>query len=216
MKKPEPFETNYPSPISKDINFLSDEEKIVKIEENFRSIMETLGLNLSDPSLERTPYRVAKMFVKEIFSGLKEEEFPRISFFPHQTVQGSDNSLVLVKASFTSFCEHHFVPFHGRAYFAYLPKDKIIGLSKISRVIRYFSKRPQVQERLTRQIADSLSILLESEDVAVSLVATHYCVIARGVEDDHGHAVTNSLHGKFCIDEALRKEFFESIHRTDD
>lgn len=211
MKKP--FQTQFPSPIREDVTDLPDEEKIRKIEGHFRSIMDTLGLDLSDPSLEMTPYRVAKMYVKEIFSGLKPEEFPSISFFPHKS---QTNSMVFVKASFTSFCEHHFVPFHGRAYFAYLPKDKIIGLSKISRIIRYFSKRPQVQERMTHQIADSLASLLETEDIAVSLVATHYCVIARGVEDDHSHTITNSLHGKFHSDDNLRREFFEAIHRTND
>lgn len=216
MDKPEPFQTHYPSPTRKDINALADEEKIHKIEYHFRSIMETLGLDLTDPSLEMTPYRVAKMYVKEIFSGLNPHEFPRISFFPHAPQSHKNSSMVLVKASFTSFCEHHFVPMHGRAYVAYLPGSKIIGLSKISRIIRYFSKRPQVQERMTNQIADALSILLETEDVAVSLVATHYCVIARGVEDDHGHTVTNSLFGKFNSNEALRKEFYDAISRSND
>lgn len=216
MDKPEPFQTHFPSPTRKDINALSDEEKIHKIEYHFRSIMETLGLDLNDPSLEMTPYRVAKMYVKEIFSGLNPNEFPRVSFFPHAPQDKKNSSMVLVKASFTSFCEHHFVPMHGRAYVAYLPGTKIIGLSKISRIIRYFSKRPQVQERMTNQIADALSLLLETDDVAVSLVATHYCVIARGVEDDHGHTVTNSLFGKFNSDEAIRKEFFDAISRSND
>lgn len=207
--KPDPFITHYPSPIEK--NSLSDEEKIAKIEEHFRAIMQTLGLDLSDPSLEQTPYRVAKMYVKEIFSGLNPQDFPRMSFFPHKRLNNSTD-MIFVKASFTSFCEHHFVPMHGRAFVAYIPNDKIIGLSKISRIIRHFSKRPQVQERLTAQIADCLCLLLGIEDVAVSLVATHYCVIARGVEDDHGHTVTNSLHGKFRDDAALRKEFFSAIN----
>lgn len=205
----EPFVTNFPSPIKE--NGLSDEEKMQKIEEHFHQIMETLGLDLRDPSLIQTPARVAKMYVKEIFSGLNPEEFPRISFFPHSDPKSGSN-MIFVKASFTSFCEHHFVPFHGRAYVAYLPTDKIIGLSKISRIIRYFSKRPQVQERMTAQIADSLSFLLETEDIAVSLIATHYCVLARGVEDDHGHTVTNFLHGKFHEDSQLRSEFFSSLN----
>lgn len=214
MDKPEAYQTHFPSPTRKDINALSDEEKVHKIEYHFRSIMEALGLDLNDPSLEGTPYRVAKMYVKEIFSGLNPNAFPRVSFFPHAPQDQKNSSMVLVKASFTSFCEHHFVPMHGRAYVAYLPGTKIIGLSKISRIIRYFSKRPQVQERMTNQIADALSLLLETENVAVSLVATHYCVIARGVEDDHGHTVTNSLFGKFNSDDAVRKEFFEAISRS--
>ncbi len=208
MKKP--FITSFPTPVKP--NSLSDVEKIQTIETHFRAIMETLGLDLDDPSLNTTPNRVARMYVQEIFSGLKPDAFPKISFFPYDSK--GNPSMILVKGSFTSFCEHHFVPMHGRAYVAYLPKDKIIGLSKISRIIRYFSKRPQVQERMTCQIADSLSLLLDLEDVAVSLVATHYCVIARGVEDDHSHTVTNSLHGAFQKDESLKKEFFDAIHRT--
>lgn len=212
-KDPNPYDTHFPSPIREDISALSDKEKIDKIEWHFRAIMETLGLDLEDPSLASTPHRVAKMYVNEIFSGLKADQFPKISFFPHEIQKNP--SMILVKASFTSFCEHHFVPMHGRAFVAYIPQDKIIGLSKINRIIRYFSQRPQVQERLTNQIGDSLSILLGSEDVAVSLVATHYCVLARGVEDDHGHAVTNSLQGKFYTDSDLRREFFEAVKRQD-
>lgn len=205
-----PFITRFPTPVKP--NSLSNEEKIRTIETHFNAIMETLGLDLDDPSLNETPHRIAKMYVEEIFSGLKPETFPKISLFPHSPHENP--SMILVKSSFTSFCEHHFVPMHGRAYVAYLPKDKIIGLSKIPRIVRYFSKRPQVQERMTHQIADSLSEILELDDIAISLVATHFCVIARGVEDDHSHTVTNSLHGAFQTNENLRKEFFDAIHRT--
>lgn len=192
----------------------SDEEKIQKIEANFREIMEVLGLDLSDPSLEKTPARVARMFVEEVFSGLKPENFPSITFIPDTIHQEHKANIVMVKSSFISFCEHHFLPFRGKAYVAYLPNEKLIGLSKIPRLVRYFAKRPQVQERLTAQIADALSTLLNHENVAVSLIAEHFCVIARGVEDEESHTVTNELRGAFHSNDFLRREFFEAVGRS--
>lgn len=206
--------TNFPSPILPKVSCLSDEEKIAKIEEHFRGIMEALGLDINDDSLARTPYRVAKMYVKEIFSGLDPKAFPEISFFKDEFHHEHHSNMVFVKVGFTSFCEHHFVPMNGIAYVAYLPEDQLIGLSKIPRIVRYFSRRPQVQERLTAQIADSLSILLETDNVAVSITAHHYCVIARGIEDENSHTITNVLRGEFNTNPNLRSEFFEGVNRN--
>lgn len=205
--------THFPNPIVPSKLHVSDEEKIAEIEKKFRDIMKILGLDLRDPSLEKTPYRVAKMYVTEVFSGLKEKNFPEMNYIPDTIHDQHQANIVLVKVTFTSFCEHHFVPFHGKAFVAYLPKGKLIGLSKIPRIVRYFAKRPQVQERLTAQIADSLSMLLDNPDVAVSLIAEHFCVIARGVEDEHSHTITNVLRGAFNSDPNLRREFFEGVNR---
>lgn len=204
--------TNFPTPLSSNAPVMSDAEKIEYITKKFSDIMWALGLDLSDGSLANTPRRVAKMFVNEIFSGLDVKNFPAISLFedPHQQ---SHNNMVLVKSYFHSFCEHHFIPFDGEAYVAYIPKGKIIGLSKIPRIIRFFGQRPQVQERLGAQIADCLSILMEVEDVAVSLVMEHTCVAARGIADTRSHTITNILRGKFKDDPSVRGEFFEGINR---
>jgi GTP cyclohydrolase I len=176
--------------------------------------MEALGLDLTDESLARTPYRVAKMYVKEVFSGLNLEKFPDISTIEDHYKHSDRANIVFMKVNFSSFCEHHFVPMIGTANVAYLPNGRLIGLSKIPRIVRYFARRPQVQERLTAQIADSLSLLLETEDVAVSLSAEHYCILARGVEDDDSHAITNVLRGQFDTNFIIRNEFFESINRS--
>lgn len=205
--------THFPSPILPKGSPLSDEEKIKRIEDHFRGIMETLGLDINDDSLAKTPYRVAKMYVKEIFSGLDLDAFPEISFFKDEFHHEHHSNMVFIKVGFTSFCEHHFVPMNGIAYVAYLPEDKLIGLSKIPRIVRYFSRRPQLQERLTAQIADSLAILLDTDNVAVSVTAHHYCVIARGIEDETGHTITNVLRGEFDTNPNLRREFFEGVNR---
>lgn len=207
--------TRYPSPILETPPALTDEEKIEFIATRYKEIMEVLGLDLSDDSLQLTPHRIARMYVKEIFSGLKQDNFPEISLFENkfQPSKGENANIILVKVNFTSFCEHHFVPMRGYAYVAYVPHKKIIGLSKIPRIVRFFAKRPQVQERLAAQIVDSLSILLETDNVAISIIAEHYCVIARGIENEHSNTVTNVLRGNFQTDESLRREFFESIKR---
>ncbi len=202
--------TNYPSPII-DNPDLSNDQKIAVIETHFREIMRTLGLDLNDPSLAKTPNRVAKMYVQEVFSGLDRNTFPSVTFVPDRFQSEEDSNIVLVKVGFTSFCEHHFVPMHGTAHVAYLPNGRLIGLSKIARVVRFFARRPQLQERLTAQIADSIRILLNTEHVAVSLTATHFCVVARGVEDEAGTATTQVLKGNFRSDETLRKQFLEGI-----
>lgn len=208
-----PAVTRFPSPVIKETVACSDEEKIEKIAFHFRGIMEVLGLDLTDDSLIRTPERVAKMYVKEVFAGLKEEEFPNISFFKEVVHHEHQANIVFLKVSFTSFCEHHFVPMVGCAYIAYLPKEKLIGLSKIPRIVRYFAKRPQLQERLTAQIADSLALILDTNNIAVSVDAKHYCVMARGIQDEQSHTITNVLRGDFNEQETLRKEFFEAINR---
>jgi GTP cyclohydrolase IA len=210
----DPSITRFPSPILHEkLQSLTDEEKIASITRDFAHIMETLGLDLSNNSLSKTPERVAKMFVKEIFSGMNPKNFPEISFFEDEFHHEHRANLVFVKVGFTSFCEHHFVPMTGIAYVAYLPTNKLIGLSKIPRLVRYFGKRPQLQERLTAQIADSLSILLGTDNVAVSITAQHHCVIARGIEDESGHTTTNVLRGDFNTKETIRNEFFEAINR---
>lgn len=213
-RKPSPATTNFPSPILSPKPKLSKEEKIKRIAASFGEILNTLGLDLKDDSLAQTPYRIAKMYVEEIFSGLEEENFPSISFFKDELHHEHKANMVFVKVGFTSFCEHHFVPMTGLAYVAYVPGKELIGLSKIPRIVRYFAKRPQVQERLTAQIADSLALLLNSNDVAVSINAHHFCVAARGVQDECSHTITNVLRGEFNSNANLRSEFFDGINRN--
>lgn len=204
----EAMKTNFPSPVKESASNLSNSEKIALIADKFRDIMEILGLDLSDDSLQRTPERVAVMYVEEIFSGLDASTFPEVGFFEDRFQIGTRSNMVFVKVRFCSFCEHHFVPMSGTACVAYIPNGKLIGLSKIPRIVRFFARRPQVQERLTAQIADALSILTGSEHVAASLCAEHQCMIARGVECDGSHAITNVMRGDFGSDVELRKEFF--------
>jgi GTP cyclohydrolase I len=215
QETPSPSVTHFPSPILKEKLNYSDDEKIRLIAEHFREIMEILGLDLADDSLAKTPERIAKMYVKEVFSGLNEANFPDISFFKDDIHHEHKPHMVFIKVGFTSFCEHHFVPMTGFAYVAYLPGNQLIGLSKIPRLVRFFARRPQLQERLTAQIADSLAILLHTQDVAVSINARHYCVMVRGIQDENSQMITNVLRGKFDGDEKLRREFFEGINRQD-
>jgi GTP cyclohydrolase IA len=200
----EHFLTGMETPIRPDAFEISDEEKIVKIAGHFREIMLTLGLDLNDDSLKDTPKRVAKMYVKEIFSGLNPENKPSVSKFENKYKY----SEMLVEKNITlhSYCEHHFVPILGIAHIAYISSGKVIGLSKLNRIVRYFSKRPQVQERLTVQIAEELKKILETEDVAVVIDAEHLCVKTRGIEDLNSSTVTSSYHGKF-LDNNTREEF---------
>lgn len=211
----EPHTTRYPSPITQNVKE-SDEKKISEIAHHFEGIMKALGLDLEDPSLEKTPERVAKMYVQEIFSGLKEETFPPISFIEHQYGGEGRSQMLFMKVHFTSFCEHHFVPMMGFAYIAYIPNKKLIGLSKIPRIVRHFARRPQVQERLTAQISDCLQSLLETEHVAVAMSAQHFCVLARGIEDQHGYTTTHLFKGDFDRDPHLRQEFFTAQQRESD
>lgn len=205
--------TTFRTPMIEEDTFLSDAEKIEFIAERFREIMIALGLDLNDSSLMETPHRVAKMYVKDLFCGLDEKNFPQILFLEDKYKHNEVGNMVFIKTYFTSVCEHHFVPFTGTAYVAYIPNQKIIGLSKIPRIVRFFSKRPQIQERLTAQIADSLTHILETENVAVSMTAEHQCMIMRGVEDCCSHTITNVLKGRFDRDPNTRREFFDAINR---
>lgn len=211
---PSPAVTHFPSPLRPSQSPLTKEQKIELIANRFKEILEILGLDIEDESLVQTPQRIAKMYVEEIFSGLDENNFPSISFFKDVIHHEHKANMVFVKVGFTSFCEHHFVPLTGFAYVAYLPGSQLIGLSKIPRIVRYFARRPQLQERLTAQIADSLAILLQTEDVAVSITAQHTCVTVRGVQDECSHMITNVLRGQFNSDPNIRREFFEGINRN--
>lgn len=188
---------------------LSDEEKISKIEFHFAKIMHTLGLNLYDKSLKDTPRRVAKMYVKEIFSGLNPANKPTISLFDND--YGYKRMLVEKNITLYSTCEHHFVPIIGKAHVAYFPHESVIGLSKINRLVQYYAKRPQVQERLTIQIADAMKNILQHNDVAVIIEADHLCVASRGIKDTQSATVTSSFSGKF-ENETIKQEFLSYIH----
>ena len=186
-------------------SLIDRKEKIDIIERNFKDIMETLGLDLSDDSLIETPKRVAKMYVNEIFWGLDYEAFPKCTTVENKMKY---NEMVVERnVSVQSNCEHHFVVIDGLATVAYVPQDKVLGLSKINRIVEYFSKRPQIQERLTEQIFHTLQFILETEDVAVMIDAQHYCVKSRGVEDAGSSTVTCRLGGGFKNDPAARHEF---------
>lgn len=176
---------------------LSEEEKVEEIARHFSQIMKILGLDLNHGSLKKTPKRIAKMYVKELFQGLDPDNFPKITYFPHTTSQRAQEVITIQKIKVHSMCEHHFIPFFGTATVKYIPKGKILGLSKINRVVDYFCRRPQLQERLTRQIADSLSLLLETEDISVAIAAKHFCVLLRGVQDVESETVTKLDLGKF-------------------
>lgn len=204
--------TQYPSPL-KPPPEMTEEEKIEYIAVRFKEIMEVLGLDLTDKSLERTPMRVARMYLKEIFSGLDPATFPPITYIEDQYKIDGKSNMLFMEVFVTSFCEHHFVPMIGTAYVAYLPNKKLIGLSKIPRIVRFFARRPQVQERLTAQIADSLSRILDSEDVAVSIKCQHFCIAARGIEDQSGWCTTQVLKGRFRDHDSHREEFFDAIKR---
>jgi GTP cyclohydrolase I len=204
--------TRFPTPKSKNPT-LKREEKIKAIEEKFRDIMQILGLDLEHPSLQRTPYRIAKMYVDEVFTGLDETTFPTVRFVENEYSHSKRNNLVFVKVNFNSFCEHHFVPMTGVIYVGYIPNKKIIGLSKIPRIVRFFSQRPQIQERLGAQIADSLQAILETEHIAVCIIAKHFCMVVRGIEDSVSHTVTHVLRGDFETDSARREEFYKAMDR---
>ncbi len=182
----------------------TDEEKIILIQEHFKAIMEVMGLDLSDDSLKGTPKRVAKMYVKEIFSGLNPANKPAIALFDNKYKY--NEMLVEKNISFYSNCEHHFVPIIGKAHVAYISNGKVIGLSKLNRLVQYFAKRPQVQERLTVQIAKELQAALGTNDVAIVIDAKHLCVASRGVEDNTSSTITSFYGGKFK--EEKRKEEF--------
>ncbi len=184
---------------------LSAEQKYEHISGLMTQVIETLGLDLSDDSLAETPHRIAKMYVHEIFSGLDYRHFPKLALIENK--MGADEMVKIRNIDLTSTCEHHFVTIDGVAKVAYIPKDTIIGLSKINRIVRFFGQRPQVQERLTRQVLVALQVLLGTEDVAVSIDATHYCVKSRGVMDTNSQTSTTALGGCFRENIHTRAEF---------
>lgn len=200
--------TSYGTPIRPDAFDIDDEEKIKIISRHFREIMHTLGLDLTDDSLKGTPGRVAKMYVKEIFKGLDPKNKPGISLFENKYQY--NEMLVEKNITFYSNCEHHFVPIIGKAHVAYISSGKVIGLSKINRIVQYFAQRPQVQERLTIQIANELKSVLETEDVAVMIDATHMCVSSRGIKDQTSSTVTSEYSGVFA-DADKRNEFLKYL-----
>ena len=196
------------TPLRSDAFERSDDEKIELIEDKFRDIMEVIGLDLTDDSLQGTPHRVAKMFVKEIFYGLNPANKPKISVFDNKFKY---NEMLLERdINMNSFCEHHFLPIVGKAHVAYISSGEVIGLSKINRIVDYFARRPQVQERLTIQIANELKKVLKTDDVAVLIDAKHMCVSCRGIGDESSTTLTAEYCGRFK-DRAVREEFLRYI-----
>ncbi len=186
-------------------NGLNPQQKRDRIHGLMREVVDTLGLDLEDDSLTDTPKRIAKMYVDEIFSGLDYRHFPKLSLIENK--MGADEMVKISDIDMTSTCEHHFVTIDGSAQVAYVPGDRIIGLSKINRIVQFFAQRPQVQERLTRQILVALQVLLGTEDVAVSIEAVHYCVKSRGIKDSNSQTSTKALGGCFRDNLHLRAEF---------
>ena len=201
--------TSWNTPLREDAFALTDEQKIEKIEVHIREIMRTLGLDLTDDSLSGTPKRVAKMYVKEVFSGLNPKNRPQTKLFENK--YNYDQMLVEKEITVYSHCEHHLVPIYGRAHVAYFSSGKVIGLSKINRIVQYFARRPQVQERLTVQIGKELERILQTESVGVVLDANHMCVAMRGVGDTNSKTGTAYFSGKFK-DENIKREFLNFIN----
>lgn len=200
--------TSIETPMRDDAFDLTDEEKMVIIEDKFRDIMETMGLDLTDDSLRGTPHRVAKMFIKEVFYGLNPANKPKISVFENKFKY--NEMLVEKNINMNSTCEHHFLPIVGKAHVAYISNGEVIGLSKINRIVDYFARRPQVQERLTVQISNELKTILKTEDVAVVIDAKHMCVSSRGIQDESSSTVTAEYSGKFK-EKAVRDEFLRYL-----
>ncbi len=197
------------TPLRDDAFARNDEDKIAAISGHFEAIMRELGLDLTDDSLAGTPRRVAKMYVQEWFKGLDPKNRPEVRMFDNRY----EYHQLLVERDITLFscCEHHFVPIIGKAHVAYLPAGHVVGLSKLNRVVQYYARRPQVQERLTRQIAEELKQSLGTDDVAVLIEADHLCVMSRGVNDTSSSTLTSEYGGRFATDDALRTEFLRQI-----
>jgi len=201
----EHISTSLETPMREDAFALSDTEKIETIQHHFQKIMETLGLDLTDDSLSGTPYRFAKMYVRELFYGLNPDNRPKISTFENK--YGYQKMLVEQDITIDSSCEHHFLPIVGHAHVGYIPNKKVVGLSKINRLVDYYAHRPQVQERLCLQIMNDLQETLETQDVIVVVHAKHLCVSSRGIKDKESFTTTVEYGGKF-EDENLRNEFY--------
>jgi len=187
----------------------SDTTKINSITESVKEIMTTLGLDLADDSLSDTPKRVAKMFVQEIYSGLDPKLFPKCTAVENK--MGYDEMVVEKNIAIKSMCEHHWMPISGVAHIAYIPREKVLGLSKLNRVANYFARRPQIQERLAEQIYFALKFILETDDIAVVIDADHFCVKHRGIMDENSHTITSKLGGCFKNDPSVRAEFMSLI-----
>ena len=200
--------TSAETPLRPDAFIKSDAQKIASIEQHFRLIMEDLGLDLTDDSLNGTPYRVAKMFVQEIFSGLNPKNKPKMSVF--ENAYHYDKMLVEANISFNSTCEHHFLPIIGHAHIGYVSSGKVIGLSKLNRIVDYYARRPQVQERMIMQIFNELKTVLETDNVMVVVEATHLCVSSRGIKDASSYTSTIQYGGIF-EDKETRNDFFNLI-----
>ncbi len=200
--------TSIDTPLRSDAFAIDDEFKIELIQKHFREIMHILGLDLNDDSLAGTPYRVAKMFVTEIFSGLNPANKPEVKLFENKYQY--NEMLIEKNITLFSYCEHHFVPIIGKVHVAYISNGSVIGLSKINRLVQYYSKRPQVQERLTNQIAEGIKEALQSEDVAIIIDAVHLCVASRGIKDTNSSTITTSFSGRFR-NENIKEEFISLI-----
>ena len=209
-ESPESIASLIETPMKPNAFSIDDDEKMALIQDHFEQIMDILGLDLQDDSLKDTPRRVAKMFVKEIFSGLKPENKPSISLF--QNKYRYQQMLIERNIQVHSFCEHHFLSIYGKAHIAYIANGYVIGLSKINRIVDYFSRRPQVQERLTIQISEELKHILKTDDVAVYIEAKHMCVQARGIQHQDCSTITTEFSGKF-LQEKTRAEFLGAIRQ---
>ncbi len=196
------------TPLRPDAFEKDDDLKVELIEKHFKEIMLILGLDLDDDSLKGTPHRVAKMYVHEIFKGLNPANKPKVALFENKYQY--KQMLVEKNISFFSNCEHHFVPIIGKAHIAYVSNGKVVGLSKLNRIVRYYAARPQVQERMTVQIANELKQVLQTEDIAVLIEADHLCVASRGIQDITSKTVTSDYSGKF-LDQKTREEFLRLV-----
>ena len=198
------------TPVVLDKLHATDKSKIAKIEKNVRAIMETLGMDLADDSLFETPARVAKMYVQEIFRGLNYENFPKCTAVDNKMKY--DEMVLERNITAISSCEHHLVTIDQKVDIAYIPKDRVLGLSKLNRLAKFFAQRPQIQERYAEQLFHALEYILETQDIAVVVKGKHYCVAQRGVEDTSSYTITSKLGGKFKSDPSLRKEFMDLVN----
>jgi GTP cyclohydrolase I len=196
------------TPMATGVPSLLPQHKISNIKDNMDTIMSILGLDLTDDSLRETPTRIAKMYVNEIFYGLDYDNFPKIT--PFENKMSYDEMILERNISVRSTCEHHFITFHGHAHIAYIPNGHVLGLSKLNRIVDFFSRRPQVQERLTEQIYHALSYILDTKNIAVMIKAKHFCVVQRGVEDENSDMVTSKLGGCFK-EQSVKDEFLKLI-----
>jgi len=198
------------TPVILDKLLVSDKTKIAKIEKHFRTIMETLGMDLNDDSLIDTPTRVAKMYVNEIFRGLNYAQFPKCTVVDNK--MNYDEMVVEKNITAISSCEHHFVTIDQKVHIAYIPANKVLGLSKLNRIAKFFAQRPQIQERYAEQLFYALECILETSNIAIVVSGKHYCVAQRGVEDTSSYTITSKLGGDFKADALLRKEFMDLVN----